>query len=114
MPATSKAERRQIAAEFKERKVPQGIYAIRCTTTGETWVGSSTNLNAVRNSQWFQLRGGLHRNASLQAVWQHQTEQAFLLDVLEQFDDDLSPLLLSDHSKKKKNEWVETLRAHTL
>lgn len=50
---SSKAVRRQIADEFKERKVPQGIYAIRCTATGDVWVGSSTNLNAVQNSQWF-------------------------------------------------------------
>jgi hypothetical protein len=112
--ASSKAARRQIADEFKERKVPQGIYAIRCTANGDVWVGSSTNLNAVRNSQWFQLRGGLHRSVSLQQAWTHHTEQVFAFEVLEQFDEDVSPLLLSDLLRGKKKVWVETLRAQAL
>jgi hypothetical protein len=111
---TSKAARRQIADEFKERKVPRGIYAIRCSISGETWVGSSTNLNAVRNSQWFQLRGGLHRNPSLQKAWKHHTEQAFSLDVLEQLDDDISPLLLNELLATKKKAWAENLQAQLL
>ena len=110
---SSKAARRQIAYEFKERKVPQGIYAIRCTATGDVWVGSSTNLNAVQNSQWFQLRGGLHRSATLQQAWSQHTEQAFAFEVLEQFDD-VSPLLLSDLLRSKKKVWAETLHAKAL
>jgi hypothetical protein len=111
---TSKAARRQIADEFKERKVPHGIYAIRCAATGNVWVGSSTNLNAVQNSQWFQLRGGLHRSASLQQAWTHHTEQVFAFEVLEQFDDDVSPLLLSDLLRSKKKMWVQNLQAQAL
>ena len=56
MTTTSKADRRQIASEFKDRKVPQGIFAIRCAASGQVWVGSSPNLDAARNSNWFQLR----------------------------------------------------------
>jgi hypothetical protein len=111
---TSKAARRQIADEFKERKVPRGIYAIRCSITGDAWVGSSNNLNAVKNSQWFQLRNGVHRNLSLQATWKHHTEEAFLLEILEQFDEDISPLLLNDLLTTKKKEWAGTLRAKVL
>jgi hypothetical protein len=111
---SSKAARRQIADEFKERKVPRGIYAIRCTATGDVWVGSSTNLTAVQNSQWFQLRGGLHRSASLQRAWTHHTEQVFAFEVLEQFDEDVSPLLLSDLVRSKKKLWVKNLQAQAL
>lgn len=111
---SSKAARRQIADEFKERKVPQGIYAIRCTATGDVWVGSSTNLNAVQNSQWFQLRGGLHRAASLQQTWTHHTEQVFVFEVLEQLDDDVSPLLLSDLLRDKRKVWIQNLQAQAL
>lgn len=111
---TSKAARRQIADEFKERKVPQGVFAIRCTANGEVWVGSSTNLNAVQNSQWFQLRGGLHRSASLQQAWTHHTELALSFEVLEQFDDDVSPLLLSGLLLSKKKMWVQTMQAQAL
>ncbi len=65
----SKAARRQIADDFKARKVPRGIFAVRCAAAHETWVGSSPNLSAAQNSLWFQLRGGLYRNAALQEAW---------------------------------------------
>jgi hypothetical protein len=110
----SKAGRRQIADEFKERKVPRGIFAVRCPATGDAWVGSSPNLDAARNSLWFQLRAGRYRNTSLQKIWAQHGEEAFSLDVLEQFDDEISPLLLNDLFAAKKKEWVETLGAQTL
>src|SRR5882757_3178227 len=98
MPASSsKAERRQIASEYKERKVPQGIFSIRCSTSGETWVGSSPNLDAARNSNWFQLRLGGHRNHPLQATWNKYGETSFLFEVVEQFDEQIAALNLRDH-----------------
>jgi hypothetical protein len=111
---TSKAARRQIANEFKERKVPRGIFAVRCSATGEAWVGSSPNLTSARNSLWFQLGVGQYRNALLQQAWKQYGETAFALEVLEQFDDETSPLLLNDLYTVKKKEWVQTLAAHTL
>jgi hypothetical protein len=111
---TSKAGRRQIAADFKDRKVPRGVFAIRCAASGQCWVGSSTNLTAVQNSQWFQLRGGLHRNPTLQQAWTHQTEQAFSLETLEELDDDLSPLLLNQQLAARKAYWANSLQADIL
>ena len=72
---SSKAARRQIAEEFKERKVPRGIFVVRCAATDETWVGSSPNLRAAQNSLWFQLRGvcrAMHQVAViLKRVWRN-------------------------------------------
>jgi hypothetical protein len=110
----SKAARRQIADEFKERKVPRGIFAIRCSATADVWVGSSPNLDAAGNSLWFQLRGGLSRHATLQQAWKQHGEQAFTLDVLERFEDDVSPLLLNELYARKKKEWAQTLRSRIL
>jgi hypothetical protein len=111
---TSKAARRQIADEFKERKVRRGIFAVRCSGTDDVWVGSSPNLDAARNSLWFQLRGGLHRNSSLQGAWKQYGEQTFALDVLEQFEEDTSTLLLNDLYTRKKKEWVQSLSGQML
>lgn len=111
---SSKARRRQIADEFKERKVPRGVYAIRCRVTGEAWVGATTNLTAVQNSQWFQLRGGLHRSPSLQQAWKHHTEQSFSLEVLEKLDEGVSPLLVNEQLATKKEEWANTFQAQVL
>jgi hypothetical protein len=110
----SKAARRQIADEFKERKVPRGIFAVRCSASGEAWVGSSPNLNAAQNSLWFQLRGGLSRHRTLQEAWKRHGEEAFTLEVLEQFDDDTSPLLLNELFSRRKKVWAESLSAQTL
>jgi hypothetical protein len=111
---TSKAARRQIADEFKERTVPRGIFAVRCSVTGDAWVNSSPNLDAARNSLWFQLRGGLYRNASLQSAWKQHGEQAFTLEVLERFADDTPALLLSELYSTKKQEWVQSLPGQAL
>ena len=111
---TSKAARRQIANESNERKVPRGIFAVRCSATGETWVGSSPNLSSSRNSLWFQLGAGQYRNRLLQQAWQQHGEAAFALDVLELFEDEISPLLLNDLFAAKKKEWAQTLHAQAL
>ena len=111
---TSKAARRLIADEFKERKVPRGIFAVRCSATGEAWIGSSPNLDAARNSLWFQLRAGRYRNTLLQQVWTQHGEDAFSFEVLEQFDDEISALLLNDIYITKKKEWAETLGGNVL
>jgi len=110
----SKAARRQIASEFKQRSVPRGIYAVRCSATGQVWVGSSPNLDAVQNSLWFQLRGGMSRHRSLQSAWKGQGEAAFTLETLEKFADDLSPLLLNQQLVDQKKAWVLELGAETL
>jgi hypothetical protein len=113
-PVEAKAVRRQIAAEFKQRSVPRGVYVIRCSATGRVWAGSSPNLNAVQNSLWFQLRGGLSRHASLQAAWKQYGESTFTLEVLERFDDDLSPLLLNQQLNDRKKARGGSLGAELL
>jgi hypothetical protein len=110
--ATSKADRRQIASEFKERKVPQGIFAIRCAASGQVWVGSSPNLDAASNSNWFQLRSG--RNKAMQAAWTQHGEPSFLFEVVDQFEEDIAALNLRDHMALKKTEWCEVLQAEAL
>lgn len=34
---------------YKEHKVESGMYAIRCETTGEVWVGATPNLSTQQN-----------------------------------------------------------------
>jgi hypothetical protein len=110
----SKAARRQIANEFKERKVAQGIFAVRCAPTGEIWVGSSRNLDAAKNSNWFQLRAGVGRSISLQKAWTLQGEDAFAFEVVEKFDDDLPALLLDQTLREKKQQHGAALTAQLL
>src|SRR5580698_6360333 len=92
----ARAERREAARQFKERKPSPGIYALRCSTTGISWVDSSPNLDAAQNGQFFQLRQRLHRNKELQAEWNAHGEESFEFVILETLSEETSPLLLRD------------------
>jgi hypothetical protein len=102
----AKADRKEAARQFKERKPSPGIYELRCRTTGRVWVDSSPNLDAAQNSQFFQLRQRLHRNKELQAEWNGQGEEAFVFTVLETLPQDTPSLNLRDLLMERKQAWI--------
>jgi hypothetical protein len=105
--------RKEAIKEYKERKIPQGVFAVRCAATGRVWVGSSLNIDATRNSTWFQLRLGLHRERSLQQEWNEHGEPAFQYEVLEKLKDDVLPMSVKDLLKEKLAHWAGQLGART-
>lgn len=110
----SKLKRKEAIREYKERKVPRGVFAVRCTPTGGVWVDLSPNLDAARNGVWFCLRLGNYQNRALQATWNTHGEQAFQFEILEKLDDDAPPLQVADLLKEKKLRWLKELNAHPL
>jgi hypothetical protein len=100
-----KAQRREAAREFKERKPQAGIYVIQCTVTGQQWVDSSLNLEAAENGQLFQLRQHLHRNKEMQAAWNAEGESAFRFTVLERLSDETPALNRNDLLIERKRYW---------
>lgn len=59
-----------------------GIYQIRNTVNGKTYVGSTKNLNKRRRQHWCELRNGSHRNSHLQHAWDKHREDAFIFETL--------------------------------
>ena len=107
-----KQSRRQVIRDYKERKVSQGIFAVRCAMTGEAWVGRSRNLEQQQNGIWFGLRSGGYVNAALQAAWTAHGEAAFAFDVLEAIAaDDLSAYVRDNLLKDRDAHWRATLGA---
>ena len=106
--------RKQAIRDFKERKPARRIFAVRCNADSQTWVGSSPNLPAWRNSLWFSLRSGGYPDQALQQAWNTHGESAFQFEILEQLDDDVSPLALGDLLKQKKQHWIQQLGALAL
>jgi len=104
-----KADKKQAAREFKERKPAPGIFALRCRPMDRVWVDSSPNLNAAQNSQFFQLRNRSHRNAEMQAEWNQHGEEAFSFEVLEALPEDTPPLNVHDLLKERKRAWTAQL-----
>lgn len=106
--------RKEAIKEYKARKVARGIFAVRCTATGEFWIGASPNLGSVQNRLWFQSRHEQLRNAAMQAAWNEYGEQSFQCEVVETFAEDVPAITLNDLSKKRKQYWLEQLGAAPL
>lgn len=104
-------DRKEAIRQFRERKPPRGVYALRCTATGETWVEASPNLDAARNGQMFMLRHGSHLNPALQAAWNASGGEAFEFTVLEQLDDGVTSLATRDTLLQRKRHWTAQLAA---
>jgi hypothetical protein len=80
--------RKAAIAAYKERKGVAGIYAVRCTASGEVWVGQSPNLDTVQNRIWFTLRVAGNLNRALQRAWDDHGAESFVFDVVEQLEED--------------------------
>jgi hypothetical protein len=107
-----KADRKQILRDYRDRKTPAGAFAVRCETTGESWVGTTPDLSTRKNGVWFSLRLGSHPNRALQAVWTAQGEDAFSFIVLEELpDEDRSAYELANRLKELDAGWRERLGA---
>ena len=106
---------RQVVRDYKDRKVSQGIFAVRCAATGETWVGKSRNLDQQQNRIWFGLRAGGYINPAVQAAWKANGEGAFTFEVLETIEDaDLSDYSRANLLKERDAHWRAQLGAPKL
>lgn len=110
----SNIDKKEAIRKFKEQKVPQGVYAVRSSVTGNVWVGSSRNLDATRNRTWFALRMGNYMDKSLQQEWNVHGEPSFDYEILEKLEDDLHPLATADLLKERCKQWVAKISAHPL
>jgi hypothetical protein len=107
-----KHSRREALRQYKEKKPPVGVFAVRCTATGEAWVGASRNLDQQQNRIWFGLRLGGYPNRLLQARWREHGEAAFAFERLEALNDkDLSPLAVGLMLRNAEQRWRERLGA---
>jgi hypothetical protein len=107
------ARRKDLIREYKEKKPRPGIFAVRCSATGEAWIGTSRNLDTPKNGIWFQLRAGSYVNSELLAAWKTHGEDAFSFDTLEAVEDEnvqMIDLLLKDRAA----HWREKLGARKL
>ena len=77
-------------------------------------MGASPNLEAARNSAWFQLKMGGHRNKELQAEWNGHGEAAFEFEILETLEEDVSPMVLRDVLTERKRHWAGERNARVL
>ena len=107
-----KADQRKAAiAAYKEQKVVAGVYVVRCTASGEAWVGEWPNIDTIQNRIWFTLRQGSHPNRELLGAWQKHSEAAFGFEVLERLDAEEPYYTSGAFLKERGAHWRLTLNA---
>jgi hypothetical protein len=108
----SNERKRELVREYKERKQRRGVYAVRCTASGQAWVSASPNLDSQQNSTWFQLKTGGHPNRALQDAWKQHGEDAFAFEIVAELsDEDRTPYALKADLAALEAEWREKLGA---
>jgi hypothetical protein len=80
--------RSEAKKEYKQSKRPMGVYRIRNTRNGKSYVGYSTDLQARMNRQQAELKFGSHRNAELLGEWKSFGESSFEFEVLDELEPD--------------------------
>ncbi|MDP1632661.1 MAG: GIY-YIG nuclease family protein [Caulobacter sp.] len=108
----SRERRKALLAAYREIKPRPGVFAVRCTATGQVWAQSTPNLDTRQNGIWFTLRQGGHPNRALQAEWTAHGEAAFVFEALEAVDAaDLSAWELTSRLQARERHWREVLGA---
>lgn len=107
-------DRKAAARAFRERVPVRGVFALRCGTSAQAWVGPSRDLEAEENRLRFFLRTGGHRDQALQAAYTAHGGEAFTFEVLEKLDRELAPLNLGDTLKARTAHWATALNAPVL
>jgi len=79
-------DRSEAKKYYKQQKRPMGVYTIRNTQNGKSYVGYSTDLQAKINRQKAELKFGSHRNQGLLDEWKTFGESAFEFAVLDELE----------------------------
>ncbi len=74
--------RRELLDEYKTRRPEMGVISFKCATTGESFLGISTDTRADFNSNRAKLSMNYHPNKRLQELWNQYGESNFELSVL--------------------------------
>jgi len=104
-------DRKAAVLAYKERKVEAGVYAVRCTTSGEIWVGSAPDVSTIQNRLWFTLRHGSNSHRSLQHAWNAHGAEAFSFEIVERLEDEDIGYVRDRMLKDLLQRWTENLQA---
>lgn len=108
-------DRKAAVAAYKERKTPWGIYGVRCTASGQVWVGRAPDLDKIENRLRFSLRYGGGRPVSLQQAWTLHGEGCFTIETLERMEEEEEAgFVRNNWFKARLNFWSEELSAEII
>lgn len=104
-------DKSEVKREYKQAKRPMGIYRIRNTKDGKSYLGFATDLPARLNRHKSELKFGNHRNRELLAEWKTLGETCFDFEVLDELDHDENSRTDPMEELRLLNEmWISKLR----
>ncbi|WP_076863347.1 GIY-YIG nuclease family protein [Bradyrhizobium mercantei] len=107
-------DRKQAIADYKKRPSAAGVFAIRCSATGEVWVGQALDLDKIQNRIWFTLRMGSHRSVELQRAWAAHGAEHLSLETLERIEDEELAYVRDALLKERVHHWRTRLNAFAI
>ena len=78
-----KARRSELLREYADRMPPNGVYAVRCAASGETWVAWSKNVDKRWNALLQLGNAGHPLDREFQAALAKHGPDTFTYEVLE-------------------------------
>lgn len=103
-------DRSEAKKDYKQTKRPMGVYRIRNTQNGKSYVGFSMDLQARINRQKAELKLGSHRNAELVGEWKLFGELSFEFEVLDELGhDEDSKTNPADELRVLTDMWIHKL-----
>ncbi|HVJ55742.1 MAG TPA: GIY-YIG nuclease family protein [Aliidongia sp.] len=109
-----KLDRKAAIAAYKERKSVAGIYAVRCTATGQVWVGQAPNLDTIKSRLWFGLRHGGCTNPALQRAWTVCGADSFTFEPLERLAEETFAYVRNALLRERSIHWRAQLGAQEI
>jgi group I intron endonuclease len=83
--------RKELKEEYKQKKFPMGVFSITNISNGKVYIGSSTNLDLIWNSDKFKLDMGGHKNPGLQEDWKKYGQENFSFEILHELEPSNDP-----------------------
>lgn len=69
--------RKELRDAYKSRRPDMGVVELRCTATGQRFLGITRDAAKELNSLRAKLNGGGHPNRPLQQLWSEHGENGF-------------------------------------
>jgi group I intron endonuclease len=76
--------KKELKESYKQGSRPMGVFQFRNMRSGKVYIGSSSDLPAIKNRYIFQLKLGSHKDRELQKEWNEHGEENFIFEILEQ------------------------------
>lgn len=84
------AKREELKRSYKLNPPPMGVYQVKNLISGNIFLGSNKNLNAIINRHQFTLRMGQHPIPEIQQTWNESEDKNLVFEIIDklEFKDD--------------------------